>query len=311
MYNLLKYSDNYADSGSLWQFKRDEQNMADAGNPDNVTTADSSSFKYKSSLLGAPNATGVLENAKIVVPLKYFSNFFRSLEMSLINCKIHFELNWTKICVMSSVPGVTAFQITSTKLFVPIVTLSTKDNVNLTKQLNEGFKRSVDLNEYKSKTETKNLDDNFVTSFPLDTFNQGVNRLFVLAFNKTDGNANQVDITNYNVLIDGRNFYDQPVSDPIRIYDEIRTIATGQGNNYTTGCLLDYQYFLNQYQLIAVNLSTQKEVDADPRSIQQIELYGMLKTDSQVCTVLEKSKLSSMKEQQKCCKTYKWLNATQ
>ena len=90
MYNLFQYSDNYTDSsGSLWQFKRDEQNMTDAGNPDNVTAVDSSSFKYKSSLLGAPNATGALENAKIVVPLKYLSNFFRSLEMPLINCKIH------------------------------------------------------------------------------------------------------------------------------------------------------------------------------------------------------------------------------
>ena len=71
--------------------------------------------------------------------------------MPLINCKIHFELNWTKNCVMSSVAGVTAFQIKRTKFYVPIVTLSTKDNLNLTKQLNEGFKRSVYWNEYKFK----------------------------------------------------------------------------------------------------------------------------------------------------------------
>ena len=104
MYNLIEYSDNYADSsGSLWQFKRDEQDITAAGIPNAVTTNNSTSFKYKSSLLGAPNATGALENAKIVVPLKYFSNFFMSLEMMLINCKIHLELNWTKNCVMSSV----------------------------------------------------------------------------------------------------------------------------------------------------------------------------------------------------------------
>ena len=146
--------------------------------------------------------------------------------MLLINCKIHLELNWTKNCVIFSVAGVTAFQITSTKLYVPIVTLSTKDNVNLKKQLNEVFKRSVYWNEYKSKIETKTTDNNNVTRFPLDASFEGVNRLFVLAFNNTDGNANQVernshrkhflprvDITNYDVLIDGRNFYDQPISD--------------------------------------------------------------------------------------------------
>ena len=68
----------------------------------------------------------------------------------------------------------------------------------------------------------------------------------------------RVDITNYKVLIDGRNFYDQPISDQIKKYDEVRKIATGKGNDYTTGCLLDYQYFKNHYKLIAVDLSKQK-----------------------------------------------------
>ena len=113
MYNFLQYSDNYADSsGSLWQFKRDEQNITNAGNPDNVT-ANSSYFKYKSNLLEglisgnvAANTNpdindphGSFTNAKIVVPLKYLSNVIRSLEMPLINCKIHLELNWTKNCM--------------------------------------------------------------------------------------------------------------------------------------------------------------------------------------------------------------------
>ena len=113
--------------------------------------------------------------------------------MPFISCIIQLELNWTKNCVMSSVAEVTAFQITSTKLYVPIVTLSTKDNVNLIKQLNKGFIRSVYWNEYKSKIETKTADNNNVTRFPLDASFQGVNRLFVLAFNNTDGNANQVE----------------------------------------------------------------------------------------------------------------------
>ena len=127
--------------------------------------------------------------------------------------------------------------------------------------------------------------------------------MFVLAFNNTDGNSNKVerisdikyflsrvDITNYNVLIDARNYYDQSINDQIKKYDEIRKIATGKGDDYTTGCLLYYQYFKDHYQLIAVDLSKQKELDAHPRAIQQIEFYGMLKTNSQVCTVLEKSK---------------------
>ena len=179
--------------------------------------------------------------------------------MSLINCKIHLELNWTKNFVLSNADGNgcdVSFKITETKLYVPIVTLSTKDNVNLTKQLNEGFKRSVYWNDYASKIETRAGDNNNVTRFPLDASFQGVNRLFVLAFNNIDNDANEVkrnsykkyflprvDITKYNVLIDGTNSYDQPISDQIRKYDEVRKIATGKGDDYTTGCLLDYQYF--------------------------------------------------------------------
>ena len=71
----------------------------------------------------------------------------------------------------------------------------------------------------------------------------------------------------------------------VKQYDEIRKTATGQGDDYTTGCLLDYQYFKDHYQLIAVDLSKQKELDADSRAIQQTEFYWMLKTDSKVCTV--------------------------
>ena len=76
----------------------------------------------------------------------------------------------------------------------------------------------------------------------------------------------------------------------VKQYDKIRKTATGQGDYYITGCLLDYQYLKHQFNPTAVDLSKQKELDADSRAIQQIEFYGMLKTNSQVCTVLEKSK---------------------
>ena len=109
------------------------------GNPADFTdssadfTGGSTYFKYKSSILENPAINGILRNEKIFVRLRYLSNFFRSLEMLLINCKIHLELNWTKHCVMSSIAGAATFKITNTKLYVTIVTLSTKDNVNLTK----------------------------------------------------------------------------------------------------------------------------------------------------------------------------------
>ena len=231
--------------------------------------------------------------------------------MPLINCKIHLELNWTKDCVMSTIAD-TTFKITNTKLYVPIVTLSSKDNVKLVKLLEEGFKRPVYWNEYQTKIETRNLDNNNLTKFPLDTSFQGVRRLFVLAFNNTTvnvpnnptNNTNnrvlrkshtkyflpRINITNYNVLIDGRNFYDQSVNDQIKKYNKIRKTATGQGDDYITGCLLDHQYFKGHHQLIAVDLSKQKELDADSIAIQQIEFYAMLKSNPQVCTILEKSR---------------------
>ena len=176
---------------------------------------------------------------------------------------------------MSSIAN-TAFKITNTNLYVPIVTLSSKDNAKLVKLLESGFNRPVYWNEYQTKIETRNLDNNNLTRFPLDASFQGVRRLFVLVFDNTENGAKKVErnshtkyflprvnITNYNVLIDGRNFYDPPINDIIKQYDEIRKIATGQGYDYTTGCLLDYQYFKDRYNLIAIDLSKQKELDAD------------------------------------------------
>ena len=295
MYNLLEHSDNYQNStGSLYQLKRDEppDDKADVGNA-------TSSLVYKSKLIKGTDNNNV-NNVKLVVPLKYECNFFRSLEMPLVNCKIDLELTWHKDCMISSANAaanqVVSVMITDTKLYVPIVTLSTKDNTNLTKQLNEGFKRTIYWNQYVSKLfpETPHKKTG-ITRFALDATFQGVNRLFFLAFDDTPADetadapaprnlaANQVirnsyrkyfvprvDITIYNVLIDGRNFYGQPINDSIRKYDKIRKIATGKGDNYTTGCLLDYDYFKKNYQLIATDLSKQRELDAGPRAIQQI-----------------------------------------
>ena len=131
--------------------------MNDDGNLANIITVDSTFFKNKSSFSGGSTDSGtnrVFKNVNIAAPLRYLSNFRKSLEMQLINCKIHLELNWTKSCVMSNFAGATTFKITNTKLYVPTVTLST-DNVNVTKQLNEGFKRTISWNEYKQKYNQK------------------------------------------------------------------------------------------------------------------------------------------------------------
>ena len=103
MYKLIEYSDNYSDtSRRLWQFKSDESPVINAGNPGNVFTVNSTSFKYKSSFFKPLETAdnGVFKNVKIAVPLKHLNNFWRSLDMPLNNCEIHLELNWTKDCVM-------------------------------------------------------------------------------------------------------------------------------------------------------------------------------------------------------------------
>ena len=149
MYNLLEYSDNYQNStGSLYQFKRDEPPDDDASFGNNRT-----SLVYKSKLIKGTDNNNV-NNVKLVVPLKYVSIFFRSLELPLVNCKIDLELKWHKDYIISSANAaanqVVSFVITDTGLYVPIITLSTKDNTNLTKQLNEGFKRTIYWNQYES-----------------------------------------------------------------------------------------------------------------------------------------------------------------
>ena len=169
--------------------------------------------------------------------------------MPLINSKIYLELNWNNNCAMYDADTYpdgdnannreTTFKITSTKLYVPIVALSTKDNVNLTKQSNEGLKRSICWNEYKSKIEKKEADPDNLKRFPLYA-----------------------------------SFYDQLINGQFKKYDE--KIAKGKGDDYTTGCLLDYQYFKDHYESIAVDLSKQKQLDADPRAFQQTGFYGML-----------------------------------
>ena len=145
MYNLIEHSVNYSSaSGSLWYFGRDEIiNNADVTNDDN-----SPSFKHKANLIGNTEANGTKNGVKITVPSKYLSNFWRSLEMPLINCKVELSLKWYETCLLTTATTAT-FEITDAKLYVPVVTLTVEDNSKLSKLLSEGFKRPIYWNEYK------------------------------------------------------------------------------------------------------------------------------------------------------------------
>ena len=202
MNNLIKYSDNYSDtSGSLWDFKRDEiVNNANVTNDDNAP-----SFKYKASIIGNTENNGTKNGVKIAVPLKYLSNFWRSLEMPLINCKVELSLKWIENCVLTTAANANkaTFEITDAKIYVPIGTLSIEDNAKLSKLLGEVFKRSIFLEQIQSnwKYSSRNCwrkihkridQEKYITEL-LDSSYQGVKRLFVLAYNNTEGN-NQVSI---------------------------------------------------------------------------------------------------------------------
>ena len=224
------------------------------------------------------------KNVKIKVPLKYLSNVWRTLEMPLINCEVNLILTWSRnfVFVSSNEANQNAtFAITDTKLYVPVVTLSTQDNAKLLQQLTSGFKRVINWNRYLSKPEllaqNPNLNHLVESSF------QGVNILFVLAYkNDTQRTTAKgyylpnVEIKDCNIMINGENLFDQPIKDNKVTYENIREIATGQGDDYTAGCLIDYPYFKDSYKMIAVDLSKQQALDADPRVIQQINFIANL-----------------------------------
>ena len=193
-------------------------------------------------------------------------------------------MTWSANCIIiytDVAEQASTFTITEKNLYVPVVTLSTHDNAKLLPQLKSGFQRTIIWNKYLSKPEllaqNENLNHLIEPSF------QGVNRLFVLAFeNDAQRTSNKryyipnVEIKDYNVMIDGKNFFDQPVKNDKVTYENIRKIATGQGDDYTTGCLLDYIYFKNYYKMIAVDLSKQQALDADAKAIQHVNFTANL-----------------------------------
>ena len=341
LYHMLEYSGNYADTtGSLYQHKRPEP-RANNDNVDNLGTA-LSSLKYQSGLvqkqLTTPNSENVLantdpnfanaqriwKNIKIVVPLKYISNFFRNLELPLINTKLYMELNWTKFSVSCNQDHNSIFQVTKCELYIPIVTLNTENNNKLSELLIKGFERTVIWNEYKSKIERVTIpqNDNMFKRTTLDVSFQGVSKLFTAAYETGDIQRNtnhqhsrrryylpRAEITDYNVLIDGRNFYDQSVNSSIVRYNELLKMTTGRSEDYSTGFLLDYDYYLKDFNIVGIDLSHQAVLDSDPKVNQQIEFVYKLPSGNadisyNILTVFEKEKQTVLKFSEGTVKFY-------
>ena len=157
MYNVIEYIDNYAKTtGSLWQYCKDiparNNNNAIIIFADNNLT---DSFNFNVKFTGQTGNNGT-KDVEIMVPLKYLSNFWRTLEMPLINCEVNLILTWSSTCVLvaTRVDNQNAkFAITDTKLYVPVVTLSTQQNTKFLHQLKSGFKRVINWNKYLSKPE--------------------------------------------------------------------------------------------------------------------------------------------------------------
>ena len=209
IYNLIEYSDNYSKtSGSLWQYYKDDPN-------DNLR--DSESFKSKVKITGNTPAAGNTKDVEIIVPLKYLSTFWTTLEMPLINCEVNLILTWSKDCVITNSTGEGKFPITETKLYVPVVTLLTKDNEKLRQQLEAGFKKTINWNKYESSIKT--FVQNRYLNYLINPSFRGVNRLFVSSFENENNRTShstyylpKVEIKDYNIMIDGRNVFDQLIN---------------------------------------------------------------------------------------------------
>ena len=279
----------------MWNYYRDE--------PSNPLSSNSESFKYKTSISGNTYNVGDGEagydankvgknETEVAIPLKHLSNFWRGLNIPLINCEVELILTWVKNCVLGDMtergeegdnPTIVAptglqFQITDTKLYAPVVTLSKENDTKLLEQLKTGFKRIIKWNKCRSQITVQSNNNNL--NYLTDPTFANVNRLFVLSFQRIAGENNttkdhidsfsdyyvpNIKIKDFNVLIDGKSFFDLTVKNEEEVYEKI-------SNDYTTASLLDFAYFKEKYRLIAADLSKQTKLK-DP---QQINFIGKL-----------------------------------
>ena len=317
MYNLLEYSKNYRKTiGSLYNYYRDElSDDADDNNFDNIKVVNSNTFKYKNKIIGNTydvdagaqgydvNKNGTQE-VELAIPLKYLGNFWRALNIPLISCEVSLELKWDKNCVITSLeqrdigggnrdnaPTVATLNITDCKLYVPAATLSKDDEIKLLTNLKSGFKTEIIWNKYRSQMTTEAVNNNL--NILIDSTFTNVNRSFVLAYQNADNRQSfsqfylpNVMVKDYNVIIDKLAFFDLPIKTEEEAYERIIDIS--RNSEYTTGNLLDYDYFKKYYKLIAIDLSKQQVLQENEDLIQQINFIGNLEEAANVFIIIEK-----------------------
>ena len=178
------------------------------------------------------------------------------------------------------------FQIKDTKLYVPVVTLSKENDTMLLENLKSGFKKTIKWNKYRSQMTIQNNNNNL--NYLIDPTFTSVNTLFVLSFERIEENnvkkdyrdsfshyyVPNIQIKDYNVLIDGKSFFNLPVKNEEEAYEKI--IKMSNNVDYTTGNLLDFAYFKENCRLIATDLSKQTKIN-DP---QQINFIGKIENEN-------------------------------
>ena len=317
MYNLLEYSKNYRKTiGSLYNYYRDElSDDADDNNFDNIKIVNSNTFKYKNKIIGNTynvnagadgydvNKNGTQE-LELAIPLKYLGNFWRALNIPLISCEVFLELKWDKNCVITSLeqrdigggnrdnaPTGATLALNDCKIYVLVVTLSKDDEIKLLTNLKLGFKREIIWNRYRSQMTTGAVNNNL--NILIDPTFTNVNRLFVLAYQNADVRQSfsqfylpNVMVKDYNVIIYKSAFLDLPIKTEEEAYEKIIDIS--RNNEYTTGNLLDYDYFKKYYKLIAIDLSKQQVLQENEDLIQQINFIAKLEEAANVFIIIEK-----------------------
>ena len=319
MYNLLEYSKNYRETiGSLYNYYRDELTNDGNDNFANRNVVNSEAFKYKNKITGNTYNVNAgtqgydvnkndIQKIELATPLKYLGNFWRALNIPLISCEVFLELKWNKNCVITSLerrqvdagppvvrdnaPTGATLSITNCKLYVPVVTLSKDEEIKLLTNLKSGFKREIIWNKYRSQMTTEEANKNL--NILIDPAFTNVNRLFVLAYRTADDRQSfsqfylpNVMVKDYNVIIDKLAFFDLPIKTEEEAYEKIIDIS--RNNEYTTGNLLDYDYFKKYYKLIAIDLSKQQALQENEYLIQQINIIGRLEQAANVFIIIEK-----------------------
>ena len=217
------------------------------------------------------------------------------MNIPLISCEVSLELKWDKNCIITidqvgvnldggntAAPTGAIFVINDCKLYVPVVTLSKDDEIKLLTNLKSGFKREIKWNKYRSQMSTEAANNNL--NILIDPTFTNVNRLFVLAYQVDNNNDNsnsflqfylpRIMIKDFNVIIDKLAFFDLPIKTEEEPYEKIIDIS--KNDEYTTGNLLDYDYFKKYYKLIAIDLSKQQVLQENEDLIQQINFIGRL-----------------------------------